>query len=239
METVGKLKNKLKKFETLNRKRYSNDKILIDVGTQFENENIDEYPLKEKEYYNNYFEKSKGFTLLMKWCMMTGLHPELVDKIKTYIKNHPEEINKKTSTGTTALMLACWNSYSISSEETVKILIEGGADINATDHLNRTALFFASVYSRSFSTENTVKILIDAKADVNITDKNNWSPLIGSACYSNDSSSNKTVKMLISAGAKLNIITRENKTALQLARNNINSVSSPKTVKILENAGAV
>jgi len=110
---------------------------------------------------------SKGFTLLMKWVMLTKEHPELHDKIKEYIRDRPKEINKQNNDGWTALMMACGYSNGDSTENTVKMLIEAKANIDLHNNNGWTALMMACRNSKTESTENTVKMLIEA--DDNLT----------------------------------------------------------------------
>jgi ankyrin repeat protein len=73
------------------------------------------------------------------------------------------------------------------SIEMTKILIEAGANVNATDPNGRTDLFHAR------SGEMT-KVLIEAGADVNVIDKHGYTPLVLSKNV-------KKTKALLEAGA--------------------------------------
>ena len=72
-------------------------------------------------------------------------------------------INDKTDHGQTALMFAAHNGQS----GVVQVLLDAGADINASDNDGWTALIYAARYGRS----KIVDLLIAAGADVNA--KNN------------------------------------------------------------------
>jgi len=132
--------------------------------------------------------------------------------------------------GYTALMWASKNS----KENTVKMLIDAGADLNIQAYIGNTALMWASSYSSRNSTENTVKMLIDAGADLNIQNKFNETAVIKASKDSNRPSTENTVRMLIDAGADLNIKNKLGNTALIYASNN----SSENTVKMLIDKGA-
>lgn len=177
-------------------------------------------------------------SLLMKAVYMTNKIPKLNDLIIDYIKTNPSELNKKRSDGRTALIRASVNSKFKSTEQTIKILIDVGADLNIQDNDGWSALMFAARYSNINSTEQTVKILIDAGANLNIQDNDGWSALMAAARCSNTDSTEQTVKMLIDAGADLNIRNNYGWPALMLATANSNTDSTDQTIRMLINSGA-
>ena len=65
-------------------------------------------------------------------------------------------------------MISCANSNTSSSLETVKLLINSGADLNIQSTHGFTALTVASQYQHTSSSLETVKLLIDSGCDVNI-----------------------------------------------------------------------
>ncbi|XP_064642866.1 serine/threonine-protein phosphatase 6 regulatory ankyrin repeat subunit A-like [Lineus longissimus] len=110
--------------------------------------------------------------------------------------------------------------------DTVKILIDAGADVNAKD-INNDILLLASA---SGGHSDTVKILIDAGADVDAKDINNVTPLLASASGGHSD----TVKILIDAGADVDAKSTNNDTPLLVSARRGHS----DTVKILTDAGA-
>ncbi|XP_069176309.1 ankyrin repeat domain-containing protein 1-like [Procambarus clarkii] len=65
-------------------------------------------------------------------------------------------------TGRTALHYAAAYGH----DNTVKVFLDAGANINATDNNSSTALYWAAAGGH----DNTVKVLLDAGADVNAED---------------------------------------------------------------------
>jgi len=181
---------------------------------------------------------SKGFTLLMKWVMLTKEHPELHDKIKEYIRDRPKEINKQNEKGLTALMMASRYSNGDSTENTVKMLIEAEANVDLQNNDGWTALMLASRNSKTESTENTVKMLIEAKSNVNLQEKDGWTALMMTSRYSNGDSTENTVKMLIEAKANVDLQNNDGWTALIMASRYSNGDSTENTVKMLIEAKA-
>lgn len=118
------------------------------------------------EYDCSPFVKSKGFTGLMHLVLKTKENPELNDKIQYFTK---DEINAKNDKGWTPLLLACRNSKTLSSNDTVKLLLKYGADINDQQCDGWTALMMACRYE---STVETVKILLAHQCDIYL--KNNF-----------------------------------------------------------------
>lgn len=96
----------------------------------------------------------------------TPLHSVMDDEkmVKCLIEHAPTDIvsfvNKQDKYGRTALHEAAL----VSEVETVKMLIDVGADVNIQDKLGDTALHEAAYYDR----DENVKALIEGGADVNI-----------------------------------------------------------------------
>jgi hypothetical protein len=97
--------------------------------------------------------------------------------------------------------------------ETVAMLLENGADVNATDKWGRTALLWASHYGYT----EIVKMLLKEGADVDASDNNGDMALIGATVYGHT----EIVKKLLEAGANANAQNRKSdsgETALSEAR---------------------
>lgn len=137
------------------------------MEVQFDNEPLD-FIDPHKEYACSPLCNAIGFTLLMKWCLMNHREPNITDKIRTYLKEHPESINEKNNKGWTPLILSARNARTFSSEAIVSLLIESGADLNAQDWRGWTPLMTACKNSATDSSYNTIHLLIKAGADLNI-----------------------------------------------------------------------
>ena len=157
---------------------------------------------------------------------------------KAYLKQKKLDINFKNNEGWTALMIACRNSNSTSSLETVKVLIEEGSDLNLQNNYGLTALMLACYNSNKNSSLETVKTLIKAGSDLNLQNKNGFSALMLASRYSNTESSLKTVEALIKAGSDLDLQNKNGWTALMMASRYSNNDSSLETVEALINAGS-
>src|SRR5437868_8881399 len=94
------------------------------------------------EYDCSPLTKSVGFTKLM---LLASKARELNDDnaIKNYINENMHELNAQNDKGWTALMIACRNSATVSTESIVKILIDAGADLNLQEKEGCTALMLA------------------------------------------------------------------------------------------------
>lgn len=115
----------------------------------------------------NFREKDYLHRIVMK----TGKYEDLNKYIVEYLNLYPDVINNKDEEGRTALMLASENSYELSTDKTVKILIEHGADLNIVDNKNRTALFYAILAINQLSptsTERTIELLIKNGSKINL-----------------------------------------------------------------------
>jgi hypothetical protein len=92
----------------------------------------------------------------------------------------------------TALMYDARFSKEYSTQETVKMLLKAGANVNDQDEIGWTALMYAAISPEKDSTEETIKILLEAGADINIQDKDGWTALALGKKYG----TNTTVKLL-------------------------------------------
>jgi ankyrin repeat protein len=94
-------------------------------------------------------------------------------------------------------------------DATVKLLLEKGADVNATDKPQKTALMGAA----SFGHSTTVRLLLDKGGDVNATDKSQRTALMGAVKFGQS----PTVRLLLDRGANINAIDKSSTTALMEA----------------------
>ncbi len=187
---------------------------MTDVTNQFDGICFFADPDPNEEYWCSRYVKSKGFTKLIKWVLLTKKHPFLEKKIKSYLKKHPEEINKQNEEGHTALMLASFNTNVCSTENTVKILIDGGADLNLQDKFGQSPFSACLPYIGNDSTENTVNILLEAKIDLNIQSIYGNTVLMHIIFCHNGPEN--IIKMLIEEGIDVNIQNEDGDTALML-----------------------
>ena len=162
-------------------------------------------------------------------------YSEVVKVLLNYV-----DVNAKNPAKRTALILAAKNG----NEETTKVLLGAGADVNAVDYFEWTALINAAddgCYSRivkvllefgadvNYKTEEgitalgrasvsgdskSVRLLLEHGADVNVRDNEGWTPLMIASNLGNK----EVVKVLLEAGADVNIKNNENKTACDLAK---------------------
>lgn len=94
--------------------------------------------------------------------------------------------------------------------EVVQLLIDYGADLEATDSLGKTCLFYAV----EFGYRKVLQVLLDSGAEVNVSDK--WGQTLLS--YAVGHNSVEFVKILLAAGADVNATDRDGNTVLDYAR---------------------
>jgi ankyrin repeat protein len=111
--------------------------------------------------------------------------------------------------------------------ETVKLLLDKGADVNARDQINSSPLLWAA----GFGKPETVGFLITKGADVKATDDNGWTPLIWAAGLGQP----QTVELLVKAGADLKAADKQTGDTPLLRGARTGKVES---LKILIDAGA-
>ncbi len=128
-----------------------------------------------------------------------------IDEVKAFVTSGID-INKKTTFGYTALMLASRWDYNI-FKEIVKLLLANGADVNALSNDGYTALMLASREGRT----EIVKLLLDKGAEVDAKDG------LTALMLASQSGRTEIVKLLLDKGAKVNVNAKDGLTVLMHA----------------------
>ncbi|UCF99462.1 MAG: ankyrin repeat domain-containing protein [Spirochaetaceae bacterium] len=97
------------------------------------------------------------------------------------------------------------------STDTVRILLDNGADVNSTTARGGTALMWAA--GSSMKPSDTVRVLLQAGADVHVRSENGRTALIDAAARGNG----EIAEILLVAGAEVNGIDEQGITALMMA----------------------
>lgn len=186
-----------------------------------------------KEYKCSSTASSTGFTILHKLVIMTHKYPNLNNFLVEYLKDYPN-INETNNKGWTALHLAAKNSKLYSSEETVKILINAGINLNLQSICGWSAFHLATRYLEYDSTEQTVKILVDAGANLDLQTKNGFTGLhFVCAKLKKKNADDKILeilKLLTAYGSNLAIKNKKGLMALDYISEEIKSVLMCKNV---------
>lgn len=204
----------------------------INIHNQFDNEDIHIEPSMEKQYLCTNYVRSCGFTLLMKLVLLTNKNKDAVTLIKKIINQDQNIIDKKNSSGYTALMLAIANSYTCSTENTVKILVDAGANVNLQNKCGVSTLGFALSYDKN----NIFEMLINAGINTNLQNKDGKTVLMGAA-HSKDAHNIEKIKILLRACANVNLQDTSGRTALMYA-SECYGCDSKTIIQLLIDAGA-
>ena len=125
----------------------------------------------------------------------------------------------------TPLIVAAAHS---TSAEIVKLLIDSGAELEASDPLGMTPLLFATGNS---SPPEIVKLLIDSGAELEVTDLLGMTPLMYTAQYS---SSPEIIKALLDKGADPLARNKDGKMAIDYAKKNKMLVGTKAYQRLLD-----
>ena len=157
--------------------------------------------------------------------MLPDANAEFCKPMEEAIRNGTN-VNKKFDGGGNFLMAAS----ALGCTETVRILIDAGANLNARsdDGINDgiTALMAASGEGHT----ETARMLIDAGANVNAKDDKGWTALM----FASRLGHTETARMLIDAGANVNAKNDKGWTALMWASRRDHT----ETARMLKAAGA-
>jgi ankyrin repeat protein len=112
------------------------------------------------------FEEEADFTGIFQYCNILNLtHEELskiAENIKNYLSNNPENVNAKNFSGSTLLHGACrFHSF-----ESVKLLVECGADVNIQNVDGNTPIFLCKI--SNCPTDMIVFLVEECGADVHM-----------------------------------------------------------------------
>lgn len=188
----------------------------------------DLYEGPDREYLCYPLNYCKNFTLLMRLCYNEKRMVSF-EKIKNYVENHPEEINRQNDLGFTALIFVI--SYNQKGTyEIVKLLLEKGANPNLETIHQSTALNFAT--NLLDYNHKLVKLLLNCGACPNRKNTFGHIPLSG---LSYPRSNIKGIKLLLKRGANPNIQNHNGNSCLILIQK---YCPSYRTTKILLDYGA-
>src|SRR5262252_6969703 len=140
-----------------------------------------------------------------------------------FIKAHltKAEIEVRDGHGATPLLHAA----AFGNFQTLKLLLDGGADVNAHNDFGATALLWAA------RDPDKAQLLIERGANVNVQSKQGRTPLMIASLRRGGSA---IVGLMLAKGADVKVRSGRGGTALGLAA----SVGDPETIKLLLSAGA-
>ena len=124
----------------------------------FNKKNINIPPNPKKRYWYTDYDKAKGFTLLIKWMIMSKQYPFLINKIKNSIREDSSIINTVFFHDMTLLNIAC--SCKTVHIKVIKFLLENGSDINTLNYRNQTPLYNCLYYFMKNRVLSVTKLLL-------------------------------------------------------------------------------
>ncbi len=92
-----------------------------------------------------------------------------VAKVRALLKDHPDLVSSKGSTGETPLHVAAAKGF----DDVAQLLLAQKANVNAQDDNGRTPLHLAAQGGH----KDVLELLLASKAEVNAKDNKGWTPL--------------------------------------------------------------
>lgn len=135
-------------------------------------------------------------------AIIKGREPKV---IQTFIENGADVNETALNNGYTPLMFAVDNN-----PETIPLLLNAGANVNAVDKMGGTALMDAAIHH-----PESIPLLLDAGAKVNIANQDGYTALLYAA-----KNHPEAIPSLLVAGADVKAVNNQGETALMLAAKN-------------------
>jgi ankyrin repeat protein len=214
--------------------------------------NLNNYCINNENDLDNYFENPNmqirndcEYTPLFYLCYNYKHNSKkYINRIKTLIQRDVElNVRHKTSgyTPLAAIMMIGRNNNSPNLSNIIRLLIDGGADVNYCDTENTfystkfnndnnmiPPLFRAIIFSKSHNLANIIPILINSGANINHRDRFGVTPLELSA---NNGVNNGITRCLINLGANINSQDINNDTTLITACDSYPKTSTFNIIK--------
>ncbi|KAH8993443.1 ankyrin repeat-containing domain protein [Lactarius akahatsu] len=151
---------------------------------------------------------------------------------------HGATANSEDNFGRTPLYPVAEGAYSFEQDRVrvAQLLLECGADVNATDEDSTTPLHLASCYGRV----EIARVLLDGGATINSKGNQGRTPLhvVAGGYYSKDIGGVPVAQLLLGRGADINMPDDDNQTPLHLASSLASYFGRVEMVLVLLNAGA-
>ena len=165
------------------------------------------------------------FNHLHECVLKTQKYQFLNDYIDEYLNTYPNEINVKNSNGNTALFLASEYSGIKSTNNTIKILLKHGADVNIQNNYGETALMYANSF---LAAGEAFSILLENGADINMQNENGNTVLMQFPHFSIEN-----VEILLKYKPDYKLRNNQGFNIIDIAFRNINARNGKKIINML------
>ena len=156
-----------------------------------------------------------NFHKLMKLVTKSGCYT-VHQQIQNIIDNDKSYVNHFDNRGWTPLIAACHNCSTFDTIDTIKLLINNGANVNIRADSGITALIYACK-NVVFHGDKVIRVLLNAGAKVDIKDNRGLTALMYLCC---NCGNNSIINLLIKAGANINLCNNSGHSALYCAAEN-------------------
>lgn len=162
--------------------------------------------------------------------------------LKLFLEKRSPFLNMQNSNGYTALMLASRHSCEGSTDTTVQLLLESGADPHLQNENGSTALMLVSGDTNNTSSDSTLELLLrhGAGKSINLQNRDGFTALMCAADNLDKDSRFSTLRLLLENGAAegINIQNNGGDTALIIALNTVDTDLDEGVVKLFLEYGA-
>jgi len=175
---------------------------------------------------------------LHRFVMMTHHNPGMNNIVKILINLYPNSLNHKSSNGHTPLMLACKYANKFSSFETVRLLVEAGADIDIRNKAGYSAIMIAAENTGEYSNIQVVQYLIERRANCKFLNDSGQNIVHIIAMNLDTKSTVQTFKLFLGGNYDLNTKDSNGNTILMGVLEKLKTDRSISVVKTLLEHGA-
>lgn len=164
-----------------------------------------------------------------------GLEDDLLRRVASALDDEQVEVNSRRG-GYTPLLWVCWKIHGDVTLPLLKLLIDHGADVNASENDGKStwnALHSLCRYHTSSSLSDLVRYLLDNGIEINTKTPSGFNALHLACCYQKNDNLHGVVRLLLERGIDVDAKTNNGFTALHFLCKNYPHHDLKKIIQVM------